>query len=79
MAIGCCHGTLLPYKLATPVYLKLTIHVRIANVCCLSPADFRAERNILPKFAYPELQSFCQERGLDFQVTAVVAIGDVTT
>ncbi|ELT94036.1 hypothetical protein CAPTEDRAFT_111186, partial [Capitella teleta] len=31
-------------------------------------SDFKAERNILPKKVYPELQKFCNERGLDFQV-----------
>ena len=30
--------------------------------------DFKAERNSLPRHAYPELSAFCSERGLDFQV-----------
>ena len=30
--------------------------------------DFKAERNYLPRFAYPEIQKHCMERGLDFQV-----------
>lgn len=32
-------------------------------------SDFQAERNWLMKYAVPELRTFCQELGLDFQVT----------
>ena len=31
-------------------------------------SDFKAERNILPRKAYPQLREFCQDLGLDFQV-----------
>lgn len=30
--------------------------------------DFKAERNILPQRAYPELRQYCSKNGLDFQV-----------
>ncbi|CAD5113598.1 DgyrCDS2759 [Dimorphilus gyrociliatus] len=30
--------------------------------------DFKAERNILPQRAYPELRNYCSNNGLDFQV-----------
>ena len=30
--------------------------------------DFKAERNMLPRLAYPKLQQHCSREGLDFQV-----------
>ena len=33
--------------------------------------DFRAERNALHKLAYPQLQQFCRDLSLDFQVTHI--------
>lgn len=40
----------------------------ISALFCYHAADFKAERNTLPRGAYPELQKFCAEYGLDFQV-----------
>ena len=31
-------------------------------------SDYKAERNALARFAYPELQQYCIQLGLDFQV-----------
>ena len=33
-----------------------------------SITDFKAERNMLPRLAYPKLQQYCSQKGLDFQV-----------
>ncbi len=39
----------------------------IAHVS-ISLSDFKAERNYLHRSAYPAIQSYCSDRGLDFQV-----------
>lgn len=38
----------------------------------LCTADMSVERNWLLEKAYPDLRSFCQKRGLDFQVRTFV-------
>ena len=56
-------------------YISLEVHYgRIIMFKMYPPhlpsprSDFKAERNILPQFAYPKLEEFCAARGIDFQV-----------